>query len=214
MSPVTHLFASWLVATGTTRNSRDCRLAALAGVLPDADGLGLVVDVIRGTFITGGPLLYQRYHHFLLHGLAGGLLLAGLLALFARDRLRVAVVVLLVFHLHLLCDFAGSRGPAPEDVWPVFYCGPFSKDPMWLWRGQWRLDGWQNRGVSVALFLISLGWAVRRGHSPLGVFHQRADAVFVGVLRRWWATWRGRFWRSCVGQAAVVWRLRRGPPCW
>jgi inner membrane protein len=45
MSPETHLFASWIIATKTTRNLRDSRLVTLAGILPDADGLGLIVDM-------------------------------------------------------------------------------------------------------------------------------------------------------------------------
>jgi hypothetical protein len=43
-----------------------------------------------------------------------------------------AVLSLVTFHLHLLCDLAGFRGPSPEDLWPIFYFGPFDKDPMWL----------------------------------------------------------------------------------
>jgi hypothetical protein len=44
MSPATHLFASWLIAARNTTNRRDCRLVALAGILPDVDGLGLLID--------------------------------------------------------------------------------------------------------------------------------------------------------------------------
>ena len=44
MSPETHLLASWIIAAKTTDNPRDCRLVTLAGILPDADGLGLIVD--------------------------------------------------------------------------------------------------------------------------------------------------------------------------
>ena len=47
MSPETHLFASWIIGARTTRNLRDCRLVALAGILPDADGLGLIVDMFN-----------------------------------------------------------------------------------------------------------------------------------------------------------------------
>ena len=77
MSPETHLFASWLIAAKTTRNLRDCRLVTLAGILPDADGLGLVVDWI--TNARGGvqTALYPEYHHFLLHGAFGAVLIAG-----------------------------------------------------------------------------------------------------------------------------------------
>src|SRR6267154_2273190 len=154
MAPVTHFLMSWLIAAKTTDNPRDCRLVTLAGILPDADGLGLVVDLVNQPRGAGGTPFYwyQRYHHYWLHGAFGALLITAMLTLFARRRWRVAVLTLAVFHLHLLCDFVGSRGPSPEDLWPIFYLGPFDRDPMWLWKGQWRLDGWINRLLTVALF--------------------------------------------------------------
>jgi len=39
MNPETHLLASWVIGAKTTDNAHDCRLVALAGILPDADGL-------------------------------------------------------------------------------------------------------------------------------------------------------------------------------
>lgn len=186
MSPVTHLLASWVVAAKTTNHPRDCRLVTLAGIAPDLDGLGLLVDMARNAF-TGSERfpLYQHYHHYLLHGITGGLLIAVLLAAFARRRWRVLLLALVVFHLHLLCDFVGSRGPSPDDLWPIFYLGPFDKDPMWMWKGQWRLDGWQNQVISVGLFAWAMVLAVRSGNSVVGVFNRRFDAHFVRVLREW-----------------------------
>ncbi len=184
MSPVTHLLGSWLVAAQLTDNPRDCRLATLAGVLADADGLGMVADMASGAF-GHQTAFFAQYHHFLLHGLFGGVVIAALLAAFARRRGRVLVLALLLFHLHLLCDLSGSRGPMAEDLWPIFYFGPFNKDPMWIWKGQWPIDGWPNRLLSLALLLGVLVLAVRRGDSVLGVFNRRIDQVFVGVLRQW-----------------------------
>lgn len=192
MSPETHLLASWIVAAKTTDNPRDCRLVTLAGILPDADGLGLIVDLACGWFGWKQTYLYERYHHYYLHGLLGGILIAGVLACFARRPLRVALLSLLVFHLHLLCDFVGSRGPSPVDLWPIYYLGPFTRDPTWVWKGQWRLDGWFNRYFTVALFLWALGIPVRLGYSVVGVFSRRADQVFVGVLRKWYGSWAAR----------------------
>ena len=189
MSPETHLLASWIIAAKTTDNSRDCRLVTLAGIVPDADGLGLLVDLAGGWLGCKQTFFYEHYHHYLLHGLAGGVLIAALAACLARRRLRVALLAVLVFHLHLLCDFAGSRGPSLEDLWPIFYLGPFDKDPMWVWRGQWRLDSWINRCLSAGLFLYALWLPIRLGHSPVGVLNRRADQVFVGVLRHWHAAW-------------------------
>jgi LexA-binding, inner membrane-associated putative hydrolase len=192
VSPETHLLASWIVAAKTTDSPRDCRLVTLAGILPDADGLGLIVDLACGWFGWKQTYLYERYHHYYLHGLLGGILIAGALACFARRPLRVALLSLLVFHLHLLCDFVGSRGPSPVDLWPIYYLGPFTRDPTWVWKGQWRLDGWFNRYFTVALFLWALWIPVRLGYSVVGVFSRRADQAFVGVLRKWYGSWADR----------------------
>jgi len=73
----------------------------------------------------------------------------------------------------------------PRDLWPIFYFGPFDKDLRWVWKGQWRLDGWQSKLISVTLFVWALWLAVERGHSFVGVFNRRVDEIFVGVLRRW-----------------------------
>ncbi len=192
MSPATHLLASWIIAAKTTDDPRDCRLVTLAGILPDADGLGLIVDLAAWSLAGRQTQFYAHYHHYLLHGAAGGILIAALVTCFARHRWRVALLALLVFHLHLACDFLGSRGPAPEDLWPIFYLGPFDKDPMWVWKGQWRLDSWINRYLSVALFVWALWLPVRLGHSVVGVFNRRADQVFIGVLRKWHAALPGK----------------------
>ena len=195
MNPETHLLASWVIGAKTTDNARDCRLVALAGILPDLDGLGLVLDAFNAAFHGRRTLYYQNYHHYLLHGLFGGILITLVLTCFARRKLRVALLALIVFHLHLLCDLIGSRGPDPVDLWPLFYFGPFTKEPMWLWKGQWPLDAWVNRLLTVGLFAWALWLAVQSGYSFVGVFSRRLDQIFVGVLRKWHAdlmAWRKR----------------------
>jgi hypothetical protein len=145
-----------MVAAKTTDNPRDCRLVALAGILPDADGLGLLIDFPNRVLGYKETFFYHQYHHWLLHGALGAILTSALLACFARHRGRVALLTLITFHLHLLCDLVGSRGPSPTDLWPIFYLGPFSTHPMWIWHGQWRLDGWQNQIITVALVFGTL----------------------------------------------------------
>ena len=100
----------------------------------------------------------------------------------------MALGCLVIFHLHLLCDLAGSRGPSPGDLWPIRYSEPLFRHPMWFWKGQWRLDGWQNQSVSLALFALTLWLAVKRGYSCVEVFSSRWDAVLVATLQKW----RGR----------------------
>jgi inner membrane protein len=189
VSPFAHLIGSWLIAAVATDNPRDRKLVTLAGVLPDADGLGVIPDVI-GSMISGKPdtfHYYQTYHHLLLHGWPGALAVTALLVVFARRRVQVAVLGLLVFHLHLLCDLIGSRGPSPGDLWPIAYSEPLFRQPVWMWHGQWRLDGWQNQLIFAALLVVSLGFAARFGHSFVEIFSRRLDAVVVKVLQEWQA---------------------------
>ena len=187
MSPVAHFIGSWLVASVATKTSRDRKLITLAGVLPDVDGFGLVVDVAKGIF-SGEPTTYhyyQKFHHVLGHGWPAALVLCGLLAGFATQRFRVFGFCLLTFHLHLLCDLVGSRGPSPGDLWPICYGEPLFRHPVWFWKGQWRLDGWQNLTIFGVIFVGALWQAVRQGKSFVEVFSRKADEAFVRVLRKW-----------------------------
>jgi hypothetical protein len=189
MSPFAHLIGSWLVASATTNNPRDRKLVTLAGVFPDADGLGVVADVV-GSFISGKEYtftLYQQYHHILLHGWPGAICVSLLLTFFARQRWRVLLLCLLTFHLHLLCDLLGSRGPTIGDFWPICYSEPIFRHPIWFWKGQWKLDGWQNQTIFVAIFITSLWLTVKRGYSFVEVISSRLDTIFVGVLKKWWS---------------------------
>jgi inner membrane protein len=187
MFPEAHLVMSWVIAAKATDNARDCRLATLAGILPDADGAGIFVDMVSAHLGHKSTNYYQLYHHFLLHGAFGAVVISTAVACFARRRLRVALLALVLVHLHILCDFIGSRGPGSEDLWPIFYLGPFTKDPMWIWRGQLPLDAWPFRILTITLFLCALWMAVPRGYSFVGVFSQRLDQKFVPVLQKWHA---------------------------
>jgi len=202
VSPITHFIGSWLIASATTNNPRDRKLVTLAGVLPDADGLGIIADVVKGA-ISGEEISfahYQHYHHLLLHGWPGAIAVSLLLACFARKRVRVIGLCLLTFHLHLLCDLLGSRGPSPADLWPISYSEPLFRHPIWFWKGQWKLDGWQNQTLFVVVFALSLWLAVKQGYSFVEVFSRRGDAVFVDVLRKW----RDRFiaWKARIDSSS------------
>ena len=189
MSPLTHLVGSWLIASATTNNPRDRKLVTLAGVLPDADGLGAVADVV-GASISGKECTfyyYQTYHHLLLHGWPAAVAVSVLLTFFGKQKWRILFLCLLTYHLHLLCDLIGSRGPDVGDIWPICYSEPLFRHPMWFWKHQWRLDGWQNQIISAALFIASIWLAVKQGYWFIEVISSRLDAVFVGVLRKWFA---------------------------
>jgi hypothetical protein len=142
------------------------------------------VDVASRALGWKQTFLFQDYHHYLLHGAFGAVLTMALLACFAQQKTKIVLLSLVAFHLHLLCDLVGSRGAAPDDLWPIFYFGPFSKSSVWLWKGQWALDAWPNRLVFLGVFGWALWLGVSVGHSFLGVFSRRLDEAFVGALAK------------------------------
>lgn len=147
----------------------------------------MVADVTKGMFSDQPTTYYyyQKFHHVLCHGWPAALVICGLLACFATRRSRTFGFCLLTFHLHLLCDLLGSRGPSPSDLWPICYSEPLFRHPVWFWKAQWRLDGWQNQIIFVLIFFGSLWQSVRLGNSFVEVFNRKADEVFVSVLRKW-----------------------------
>jgi inner membrane protein len=181
VNPVTHFLVSWGVANAAALDRRDRAIVTLAGVAPDLDGLGAIPELL--TRNSAHPLdWFSRYHHVLGHNVGFALVVLGASLLLARRRWRTVAVACVTFHLHLLCDVLGARGP-DGDQWPIAYLLPFSRAWQWTWRGQWPLDGWQNFGITGAALglMIYLAWA--RGYSPLEMVSERADAAFVATLR-------------------------------
>jgi inner membrane protein len=117
-----------------------------------------------------------------------GLLLAAAAVSGIRQG-RTLLLLLASYHLHLLCDVVGSRGPSARDIWSIDYLGPLSHAWNLSWSHQWPLNGWQNFVLSAFLILGCLVRTVRTGISPASLFSQRVDAIVVATLRRRWEQW-------------------------
>lgn len=222
MSPVTHFFAGWLLAsvtpTGrpTTLTRREKALVVAAAVAPDIDGLGIIPELL--TRNTSHPLLWFSEYHHSLHTLAFALactvaayIIAGPLATvcsFAASKSNLdftfgpairgpqpssrhlpthpwltAFLVFISFHLHLLCDLIGARGP-DGDQWPIPYLKPFSNAVQLTWHGQWALNAWQNFAIT-GIFLLYAFWiAYKYGSSPIELISESANATFTRTLRQ------------------------------
>ncbi|GHU25576.1 hypothetical protein FACS189497_13420 [Betaproteobacteria bacterium] len=192
MSPVTHFLVGWVGFESCLRHQRDRTLVCLAGLAPDLDGAGIVIDLfnqLAGLAETG---FYQDWHRLYGHGISAAIVLTLLAAAVAHDRLRVAAAAFINVHLHFLCDLLGSRGSTVDDLWGLYYFGPWNVADEIVWRGQWQLVSWQNTLISVVLMFILLERASRKGYSPLGCVSPRADQVFITVLRRWRQALTGR----------------------
>jgi inner membrane protein len=182
MNPITHLLASWVIANipkGLSR--RDMLLITAAGVVPDADGLGAVVEM--ATINTSNPLLWFTEYHHALHCGTFCIAVCCVTAAWAKRKAITTALAALAFHIHILCDIIGARGPDGYD-WPIPYLLPFSRDWKLTWAGQWELNAWPNIAITLLLLLITFRLAWSRGRSVVGLVSPRADAVFVETIRK------------------------------
>jgi inner membrane protein len=206
MSPVTHFFAGWVLACASpvalTRGEK--ALVVAAAVAPDLDGLGLIPELL--TRHSSHPLLWFSEYHHSLHTLAFALvctvvafLVAGPLEQRGRARNKsapsierqdslphpwaTAQLVFVSFHLHLLCDLVGARGPDGYQ-WPIPYLKPFSDAAQLTWHGQWALNAWQNFVITGVLLLATFWFTWKNGASPIEFVSDPANRALALTLRR------------------------------
>lgn len=180
MSPVTHFLVGWMVANVTPLERRERACVAVAGVIPDLDGLGVVAEVL--TRNTTHPLTWFSDYHHTLHNLPFAVLVAAAPFLLAGRRWKTVALAFLSFHLHLLGDLLGARGPEGYQ-WPIPYLLPFSRAWEWSWEGQWALNAWPNFVLTFALLAATFYLAGKRGFSPLELLSSAVDRALVGALR-------------------------------
>ncbi len=183
MNPVTHLFLSWTIADPCNMPLKEKKLITWAGVVADLDGLTMVADFANRALLNTESEYYFRFHHVLTHGLPAAIVFAIAAAAFATNRLKVAMLALLTFHLHLVCDLIGSRGPDPGDIWPIAYLQPLSSLMTFRWSHQWELNAWPNILLTIVLMAIIFRQAFVNGYSPVCFFSKSADDAFVRTLR-------------------------------
>jgi inner membrane protein len=159
---------------------REKTMVVAAAVIPDIDGLGIVPEVL--TRNSAHPLLWFSQYHHSLHTLVFATAVAMLCWFLSEQRWKTATLVFFSFHLHLLCDLVGSRGP-DGDSWPIPYLKPLSNAIQLTWRGQWALNGWQNFLITAVVLAFTFWFAYRFGSSPLELASSRANARFVAALR-------------------------------
>ena len=182
MGPVTHLLLGWTIANTAALSRRDRSLVALAGIAPDLDGLGMVVDAC--TRHSAAPTHYfSDYHHVLGHNLGFGLLYFAAAFAIAKRKLLTLALVAISFTVHILADVVGGRGPEGYQ-WPMSVLQPFSDSLVLTWEGQWMLNAWPNFVITGVLLCVAFYLAWRRGFSPVSIVSTRADGAFVAVLRR------------------------------
>jgi hypothetical protein len=182
VNPITHFLIGWGVAScAPSLQKRDRAIVAIASVIPDIDGLGMFAEL--ATRDSKHPLLWwTEYHHTLAHNITAAIVYTIVALLISRRRLLTASLSFLSFHLHLLGDIVGARGPDGFQ-WPIPYLLPFSDAWQLQWDGQWALNAWPNIALTLVLLAATFALAWQRGYSPLEMVSARADRAFVATLR-------------------------------
>jgi hypothetical protein len=182
MNPASHFLISWTIATTMDIPRRDRILVTLSGVLPDIDGIGIIAEVL--TENTAAPMLwYSRYHHVFGHNLTVALMVTAAVWMLGRRRWLSALLAFLAFHLHLLGDLIGSRGPDGYQ-WPIPYLFPFSNNWTLVWQGQWELNAWPNFLITLIVLGLAAYLTWKHGRSPLEIFSAKTDSALIARLRK------------------------------
>ena len=182
MNPASHLLISWVAANTADITRRERVLVTLAGVVPDIDGAGVIAEIF--TQNSEAPLLWwSKYHHVLCHNIGFGLFLAAAVFLLSVRRWMTTSLALLAFHLHLLGDLVGSRGPEGYQ-WPIPYLFPFADIWNLTWEGQWELNAWPNILIALMFINMTLYLSWKRGNSPLELISKKMNGAFVDALRK------------------------------
>ena len=186
MNLITHFLASWTLAEASALDQRDRNLITWVGFAPDLDGLGAIPDALAQALGYPSPEFYVQYHHQLLHGLFGALLLPALALLIAQRRISTFFWCFAAVHLHLLCDLLGSRGSDPSDLWPIPYLAPFSQQFTITWPGQWPINAWPNVVITLGLMIFMFSRTITDQRSALSPISNRAHLAFVTTVSARW----------------------------
>ncbi len=176
MNIITHALVGWCAGMQYSNNSKEVLAVTVASTIPDIDAFGALIDLYRG----GEAILFSEYHHKFGHCLPFCLLMMLIIYLGSR-KFRLALICGGIFHLHLICDIIGARGPDGYQ-WPIYYFYPFS-DYGFTWAGQWPVNGWQNIVLTIGLLVVFLFQSAAAGFSPLRFLSTKADEAFVRTLQ-------------------------------
>ena len=172
MRPVAHLQYGWWFAHWRNFTRGERALIALAGAVPDLDGL---------TFLAGGDAFY-RYHHILLHNLGATMGVAFLTGLVFWRRRLVWLMIVFSFTMHMVEDFVTNS-------WVQHPWLPFSSSGVNL---SDYVPAWVAQGVFQALgvgFILGTSvWIyIRHRRTPLEILSPALDRLVVDYAVLPWA---------------------------
>jgi hypothetical protein len=179
MNPLTHFLAGWSAANIATLKNRDRILVAIGGVLPDIDSFGIIPEILTDKKLDW----FSRYHHVLAHNILVAVIGLAIVVLVAKRKLMAGALFFLAFHIHLLCDILGGKGPDGYQ-WPIPYLWPFLPELQITWQYQWALNAWPNFAITIFFVIVAIWLARNKGYSFVGIFSRKADEMVVATIRK------------------------------
>jgi inner membrane protein len=159
--------SGWCLGNHVDLTARERLGCMVAAGLADLDGLSMLF----------GRDAYWEYHHKATHNLLFGFLVAAGLTAWSSRRVRVFLVYVALFHLHLVMDYFGS-GPG----WEIRYFWPFG-DLRFEFAQAWEFYSWQNLSVGFAFVCWTLLIAMYKRRTPLEHIMPSLDAQLIAWLR-------------------------------
>ena len=180
MAPVTHLLFSWLSTVRLFNNRRERAIVTLAGVAPDLDGLGIIVDKFNGS-----SNYYFSFHHHLGHSLFAALIIATLAMLLSKvQKAKVFIASFLLVQAHILFDVIGSKSPDGFQ-WPIHYLSPVNDEFLLVWSGQWYLNSWQNILFTFCLVCLATYYAVTKKLTVFEIINDDLNNAAIRLIEKY-----------------------------
>ena len=166
MTPPSHLLSGWCIANLADFTSRERFICMIIAIIPDLDGLGLIIS----------QEAYLNYHHMVGHNLIFGLLISVLLCLLSEKKLKVFVLYISMFHVHLFMDYLGSG-----TEWTIVYFWPISNWYLYNSYG-WELNSWQNSIITLFLIGFTLLIVAFKRRTPIEfIFPKLEKRIFDNI---------------------------------
>ncbi|THB68761.1 MAG: metal-dependent hydrolase [Gammaproteobacteria bacterium] len=184
MAPGTHLLTSWLIGAPFLKNKKERMLVTVAGVIPDIDGAGIIIDKINMK-LGEHSIYYEKYHHVICHNLLFAIIFT-IATLFIAKTKRVFTASLAFFaiHIHMVADIIGSKGPDGYQ-WPLTYFYPFNNEIQLTFKYQWQLSAWPNSAITIGFIVLSIFMARKLGYSPYEIISTKFDKAIFALFKKY-----------------------------
>lgn len=179
MAPQQHFVISWVLSNLNFGSRKERIVTTICGVIPDVDGLGILIDKILGD---GSYSYYFLLHRKFGHGILGLTVIAICVYFICKRRILPVLVAILIYTIHLFFDLIGSAGPYRE-IWPLYPLWPFSNRQITVgW--QWGLNSWQNTAITAIFIVIVIVIAIKKRRTFLEVFSRKIDQYCISLFER------------------------------